>query len=249
MNDHDRALLSRISQLASDLGPALVPTGHIELLRSVTEAAKELFQAAACSVALLTDDDRELVYHVATGAGAEEVEGMRIPSSQGIAGWVVTSGQPMAIEDTADDARFARDVAERTGYVPTTILAMPLETDRRMVGVITVLDRQGHPSGTGKDMELLGIFARQAALAIENSKAFTDLGRSLFEAVGRASEADDVTRALNEIADESRGTERQVAELAAHFHEISQAGDVEQDAAVRILREFAGYLARRSRRR
>jgi GAF domain-containing protein len=98
-------------------------------------------------------------------------------------------------------------------------------------------------------MELLGIFARQAALAIENSKAFTDLGRSLFEAVGRASEADDVTRALNEIADESRGTERQVAELAAHFHEISQAGDVEQDAAVRILREFAGYLARRSRRR
>ncbi|MDQ3877309.1 MAG: GAF domain-containing protein [Actinomycetota bacterium] len=249
MNDHDRSLLSRIAQLASDLGPALQPTGHIELLRTITEAAKELFQAAACSVALLTDDDRELVYQVATGAGAEDVEGMRMPSSQGIAGWVVTSGQPMAIEDTAEDARFARQVAESTGYVPKTLLVMPLETERRMIGAITVLDRQGHPAGTGKDMELLAIFARQAALAIENSKAFTDLGHSLFEAVARAADADDISRALDEIAQETRGEHAQIAELAGHFHEISQAGDAEQEAAVRLLREFARYLSVRKRRR
>ncbi len=248
MNDRERDVLTRVAQIASDLGPALVPTGHIELLRSVTETAKELFQAAACSIALLTDDQRELVYHVATGAGAEDVEGMRIPSSQGIAGWVVTSGQPMAIEDTAEDPRFARQVAERTGYVPTTILAMPLETDRAMLGVISVLDREGHPSGTGKDMELLGIFARQAALAIENSRVFTDLGGALFEAVGRASNGDEVGRVLEQVAEEQRGRDPEVAELAAYFNEISQAGDPERSAAVRILREFAQYLASKNRR-
>lgn len=248
MNDRERDVLTRVAQIASDLGPALVPTGHIELLRSVTETAKELFQAAACSIALLTDDQRELVYHVATGAGAEEVEGMRIPSSQGIAGWVVTSGQPMAIEDTSEDPRFARRVAERTGYVPTTILAMPLETDRQMLGVISVLDREGHPSGTGKDMELLGVFARQAALAIENSRVFTDLGRSLFEAVARASNGDEVGRVLEQVAAEHRGRDAELAELAAHFNEISQAGDPERRAAVRILREFAQYLVSRNRR-
>ena len=248
MNDRERDLLTRVAQLASDLGPALAPTSHIELLRSVTATAKELFQAAACSVALLTDDQRELVYQVATGAGAEEVEGMRIPSSQGIAGWVVTSGQPMAIEDTADDPRFARQVAERTGYVPTTILAMPMETERQMIGVISVLDRQGHVSGTGKDMELLGVFARQAALAIENSRVFRDLGQALFAAVARAADGEDLGRALNEIAGETRGTDAQVAELSAHFHEISSAGDAEKAAAVRILREFATYLAAKNRR-
>lgn len=249
MNDRSRDVLARVAQVASDLGPALVPAGHIELLRSVTDAAKELFQAAACSVALLTDDDRELVYQVASGAGREDVEGMRMPSSQGIAGWVVTSGQPMAIEDTREDARFARDVAERTGYVPTSILAMPLETERRMIGVISVLDRQGHPAGTGKDMELLAIFARQAALAIENSRVFTDLGKALFEAVGRATGEGEISGVLNQVAADARGRDADIAELAAHFNEISQAGDVERRAAVRILREFAAYLAARNRRR
>ncbi|HEY7874936.1 MAG TPA: GAF domain-containing protein [Actinomycetota bacterium] len=249
MSDRPRDILERVAQIAFDLGPALTPTGHVELLRSVTEAAKELFQAAACSVALLTDDQKELVYQVATGEGREDVEGMRMPSSQGIAGWVVTSGQPMAIEDTTNDPRFARDVAERTGYVPKSILVMPLETDRRMIGAISVLDRKGHPAGTGKDMELLSIFARQAALAIENSRVFTDLGRALFEAVASASDEDDVTRVLNQIAEEPRRADAELAELAAHFNEISQAGDAEKSAAIRILREFATYLRARSRRR
>jgi GAF domain-containing protein len=249
VNDRPRDILERVAQIAADLGPALTPIGHIELLRSVTDAAKDLFQAAACSVALLTDDQKELVFHVASGAGREDVEGMRMPSSQGIAGWVVTSGQPMAIEDTTNDPRFARDVAEKTGYVPKSILAMPLETERRMIGAISVLDRQGHPSGTGKDMELLSIFARQAALAIENSRVFTDLGKALFEAVGRASDDADVTRVLNQIAEEPRRPDAEVAELAAHFNEISQAGDAEKTAAVRILREFAAYLTARNRRR
>lgn len=244
----EREVLRRVAEIATGLGPALVPTGHIELLRSVTDAAKELFQAAACSVALLTDDEQELVFHVASGAGREEVEGMRIPSSAGIAGWVVTSGQPMAIEDTSADTRFARNVAERTGYVPKSILAMPLETERRMIGVISVLDRQGHPAGSAKDMELLAIFARQAALAIENSRVFTDLGAALFAAVGRATDQDEISQVLEEIAGENRSSNGQLAELAAHYNEIAGAGENEQRAATRILREFADYLRSRSRR-
>ena len=249
MSDQPRDILGRVAQIASDLGPALVPTSHIELLRSVTDAAKELFQAAACSVALLTDDQKELVFHVASGQGREDVEGMRIPSSTGIAGWVVTSGQPMAIEDTATDERFNRQAAERTGYVPTSILAMPLETERRMIGVISVLDRQGHAAGAAKDMELLSIFANQAALAIENSRVFTDLGGALFQALAQATDEEDLSRVLNDIASQQRRKEGQLAELAAHFNEISMAGEEEQTAAVRILREFASYLESRRKRR
>ena len=183
MNDGPRDILERVAQVAFDLGPALTPIGHIELLRSVTDAAKELFQAAACSVALLTDDQKELVFHVASGAGREDVEGMRMPSSQGIAGWVVTSGQPMAIEDTTNDPRFARERRRRDRLVevdPRDAAGDRATDDRRDIGA----RRQGHPSGTGKEMELLSIFARQAALAIENSRVFTDLGRALFDAVG-----------------------------------------------------------------
>lgn len=83
---------------------------------------------------------------------------MRMPASQGIAGWVVQSGQPIAISDAAADPRFALDQAERTGYVPQTILAVPVETPQRMLGVITLLDRDPRRPGD-QDMALLALFA------------------------------------------------------------------------------------------
>src|SRR5690349_8702961 len=101
-------LLRELGELATSLAPAVRPAETDELLRSLTETARRLFGAAACSLALLTEDDSELRYATAAGAGAEYVTGMRIPAAQGIAGWVVQSGQPIAIGDLASDPRFAR---------------------------------------------------------------------------------------------------------------------------------------------
>jgi len=235
-----------VARLADELGPALAPAGHIELLRSITDTAKNLFEAAACSLALLTEDQSELVFYVASGAGAEDVEGMRIGSSQGIAGWVVTSGQPIAIEDTSQDARFARRVAEDTGYVPKSILAMPLETERQMIGVISVLDRRREGRAGEHDMQHLALFARQAALAIENSRVFTDMGRVLLDAVGRAADDGELTSALHRTAEDGRH-DALLAQLAAHFNELSRAGDEEREAAVRLLGEFVAYSRAKSR--
>ena len=78
-------LLAELGDLASALGPAVRPAGTDELLKSLTETARRLFGAAACSLALLSDDDSELLYTVAAGEGAADVTGMRIPASQGIA--------------------------------------------------------------------------------------------------------------------------------------------------------------------
>lgn len=246
MADSPRDVLTEVARLADELGPALVPAGHLELLESITDAAKSLFHAAACSLALLTDDQTELVYHVASGEGSEEVVGMRIPSSQGIAGWVVTSGQPIAIENVQSDARFRRDVAESTGYVPQSILAMPLETERRMIGVISVLDREPSEEGA-RDMELLALFARQAALAIENSRVFTELGRALFDAVGRAADGTDVGTALERVAADTRGPSGELAELAAHVNALSLLGPEERTGATKLVGHFLDYV--RSRRR
>ena len=67
--------------------------------------------------------------------------GMRIPSSTGIAGWVLSSRTPLVIDDLQNDPRFARDVAEQTGYVPKGLMAVPLLHDERVLGVLQVLDR------------------------------------------------------------------------------------------------------------
>lgn len=244
MNGDQRDFLSEIARIAADAGPALVPAGHDELLRSITDAARSLFAAAACSLALL-EDDRELVFHVASGMGADEVVGLRVPISKGIAGWVATSGQPIAIEDVTRDPRFAVDVASDTGYQPRSILAMPLQTERGLVGVIEVLDRDTSARDGSHDMELLALFANQAALAIENSRVFADLGRLLLEAVARASGSTELDHALEEAMSAARGPDKDLAEVAVLFQELGNAGVEERRLAVSVLTQFLVYARAR----
>lgn len=144
-----------------------MPSEHApeEILSSVVALGRAMFGAAACSLALLEPDEESLVFRAADGAGAGEVVGLRLPVSRGIAGWVVSSGQPIVVHEVRADPRFARDVAESTGYVPTSIMAMPLETPRALLGVIEVLDRT-HADGRD-DLELLALLAAQAARAVE----------------------------------------------------------------------------------
>ena len=120
---------------------------------------------------------------------------MRIFSSQGIAGWVVQSGQPIAISDVASDPRFSREQAERTGHIPQTILAVPVETPQRMLGVITLLDRDSRRPGAEQDMALLSLFADQAALALASVERFSVIGRELLNALVEAATGEDLARA------------------------------------------------------
>jgi GAF domain-containing protein len=249
MPDRPERLLEQVAALAADLGPALAPVGQTELLRSITAAARELFDAAACSLALLDDAQETLTFHVASGAGAQEVVGQRVPVDRGIAGWVVSSGQPVAVADAARDPRFAAEVAEATGYVPRSVLAMPLQTERELLGVIELLDQRADTPAGRRDMELLGLFARQAALAIEASRVFSSLGQALFRAVAEAAAGWDreLAAALEDQARRAPGPDPGLADLAAAFAELGRAGPAERAAATRLVREFLAYARGRGR--
>jgi GAF domain-containing protein len=136
-----------------------------ELLRSVVEVARSIFAAKASSILLLDEDASELVFEAVVGEGEESLLGQRFPAGTGVAGWVLATRTPLVIEDVARDPRFAKDVAEGTGYVPQGLMAVPLLHDERALGVLEVLDRQSH--FTLQEMELLGLFASQAAIALD----------------------------------------------------------------------------------
>ena len=149
-----------------------------ELLRSITGTAKELFGAAACSIALLDEATGDLVFRSVTGEGAEEILGARIPAGQGIVGAVMTSGAPVVVPDVATDERFASSFASSFGYQPKTIVARPLEVRGKIVGVIEVLDPDdSHDVASDR----LGLFSDQAALAIEAGQALQELVETLSE--------------------------------------------------------------------
>ena len=178
---------------------------------------------------------------MASGEGADAVRELRIPASQGIAGWVVMSGQAIAVDDVGADPRFAASVAETTGYVPRSILAMPLQTDRRVLGVIEVLDRsERSPAGLG-DMELLALFAGQAALVIEGSTMFGELGRVLVESLALAATDADVVMQLQRLSASAPQPRKDLGEIAALFQELGRVGPRERRLAVRVLRDVLDY--------
>jgi hypothetical protein len=100
---------------------------------------RPLLRAAAASVALL-EADRQLRFVAAAGAGAGDIVGQTMPTDRGMAGWAVATGQAISVGDVESDARFARDLAEATGYVPNHITAVPIQTANATVGVFEVLD-------------------------------------------------------------------------------------------------------------
>lgn len=237
--------LERLAALADEIGGALVPPGHDELLESLAETARSLFGAAACSIAMLEDeesDEPKLAFRVAVGRGAETVLDLTIPASQGIAGFALQSGQPIVIEDVRNDPRFAGSVADDTGYTPTSIVAVPLETERGMVGVLEVLDPDGSSIATSRGMELVGHFATLAALSLESAGVFRSLGQTLFSVAADASDDSELADALRAAGGRDRGV-RELAEIAAIFVELRRLGPEERDLAMRLLMPVLRYAA------
>src|SRR5205823_10545145 len=140
---------------------------HRELLQSVTTVARAIFGSAAASIFMLDRDTDELVFEAVSGHGEQSLVGTRFPSGKGLAGWVLVTRQPIILQHAESDPRFARDVAERAGYIPRTILAAPLLHDEDSIGVIQVLDPPQGRRLTPADLDLLGLFANQAAIALQ----------------------------------------------------------------------------------
>jgi len=137
------------------------------LLQATVETACGIFHAKASSVFLLDEETDELVFEAVAGYGADTLVGKRFPSSTGVAGWVLVTRQPLVVDDLTKDTRFSRDAAESTGYVPRGLMAVPLLAEDDALGVLEVLDRpQGTPF-TLAEMDLLGLFGNQAAIALD----------------------------------------------------------------------------------
>lgn len=160
----------------------LAPPAGGAVLRSIVDATVALFGAEAASLALYDPGTDRLVFEVAAGEHGQGVVGLAIGSTEGVAGYVFSTGQPLALSDVARDARFGRETAEQTGYVPRSLIAVPLVDDHGILGVLEVLDKRDEAGFDLRDVELATVFARQATVAIRSSRIERDTA-SLLRAV------------------------------------------------------------------
>jgi GAF domain-containing protein len=226
-------------------GHAILPQSNDDLLKSIVEAAARIFNAAAASILLVNEREQLLEFKVAYGASNRDLVGLKFPLDKGIAGYVVMTGQPLAISNVRQDARFNQDFAKSTGYVPNSILAMPLRAGERVVGVMEVLDKINAASFGIQDMELLGMFAHQAAIAIDQSQRLDHIQDALVQGLKRLVLAEPILESteLLSILD-ATGDAHASADLLALadlFSQISELGEAERKACLQVLNTFAEY--------
>ena len=238
--------------LAAAAGTIASPVEHSRLLEMIVETAARVIPSRAASLFLIDEETEELIFEVALGSKADEVRKFRIPLGHGIAGLVAVSGQPMAISDAAKDPRQAADIAESVGYAPESILCVPLYYEEEVTGVLELLDREGAPSYSTADMATLGLFANQAAVAIEQSRNHQSLGALLGDVIHLLGGVPDhrgegLLEGSRSFAAgvEEDAAYRRALELAALVREISHQGEEEHRACRTILEGFAGYLRSR----
>src|SRR3954447_2913826 len=219
-----------------------------DLLQTIVEATVALFEAEAASIALFERDPERLVYRVAAGAQGQGAIGLEVPPTRGIVGFVYSTAQPIALSDVISDPRFDRATAERTGYVPRSIAAVPLIDRDQTVGVLQVLDKRTSRTFTLKDMELLAVFATQAAAAIRAARVQRDserLMRAVMSQIGddvTDDQVDDlVTAATVELDADAETPFWQLVDRVARMRNLS---DREQGIVADILEVVAAHASR-----
>lgn len=145
-----------------------------QLLGLITESAAELLDAETSSLLLLDDETGELIVDIATGEIGREIVQKRVPAGSGIAGWVVEKGEPTVVNSPRDDPRFYGDIDAKSGFETKSILAVPMRTKERVIGVIEVINKRGGDF-EDDDVKLTSALAGQAATAIDNARLYARL--------------------------------------------------------------------------
>jgi PAS domain S-box-containing protein len=157
-----------------------------EVLTVIVNEAASLVAAEAAGLRLLEGDD--LIVAARTDRAAEVMARARLRVGESLSGLVVASGEPVVVEDLAEDTR--HDPAHKRGALERGFrgfIGVPLRSHGRAVGTLNVFTK-GARHFLPDEVALLSALADQASLAIEKARLLreTEEGRSLLERLSHA---------------------------------------------------------------
>jgi putative nucleotidyltransferase with HDIG domain len=165
-----------------------------QLLHQVIEMTQQTLNAAAASVLLFDDKNQELSFELASGPVKGALTEVQVNKQFGIAGWVARNGKPLIVNDVSRDRRFNTGVDKTTGFVTKSIICVPLQVNRRTIGVIEVINKLDGSDFNERDLAAVVSVAGTAAMAIENTRlheVILDAYKGTIKALAAAIDAKD----------------------------------------------------------
>lgn len=146
-----------------------------DLLEAVMELATRVVKAEAASILLLDEKTNELYFNVALGDAGQQIKQIRLKMGEGLAGWVAQNKQAAIVNDVRSDPRWSGRGDEKSEFTTRQILAVPMMTKGRLLGVVEAINKVDSSPFTPEDQKAFEAFASQAAVAIENARLFTEV--------------------------------------------------------------------------
>lgn len=171
LHDHMQRQLAELSTLAQVSQTVNSPLYLDDMLDVVTGMAAKVLGTPRCALRLLDDATGELRLVAGTNISPAYRAEPPLRTGEGIAGLVLASGQPLAVDDVRIDPRYHyRDLAISEGLI--SMLAVPLTVRGRVRGVFTAYTLTHHHFNHD-ELALFTTLANQVALAIENAQLAT----------------------------------------------------------------------------
>lgn len=145
------------------------------LLSLIMGITQEALNVEAGSLFLVDEAAQELVFEIALGPAGQSLKGKRISMEQGIIGWVVREGKSLLVADAQKDSRFYKEIDKSTGFITHSMVCAPVIHKERIIGAIQCINKRNQRMFTQEDLGLLESIAAYSAIAIENSRLYTQL--------------------------------------------------------------------------
>lgn len=245
MPDQEPDLSGKLRRLVETVDIAnLLTSPIIGSIRDLLENSAVSLGSGEASVLVREGSDGDLRFLTAIGAVAEQLLEMTIPAGKGIAGFVLSSGQPMAVADAVGEQTFYAEVDKRTGYSTQTILATPLRHDGEIIGVLEYINRAGEPPFapfTPDEMDRAAVYA-DAMAALVHAYNSAKLVREFSDKVIKTDEQLDIATIREWLAGlRGSGGHRERLELAVLLREVAERGDAERALCRELLDAILRY--------
>jgi two-component sensor histidine kinase len=192
-----------------EISAALAAAWKLEdTLKVITRITSQVMRVDSCSIYLQDESREHLVLKATTGLAGEAVGRAALGVGEGLTGWSVTHGQPVAARDAPNDPRF-KLLPETHEESLRSLLAVPLTVQGRVIGALNVQTAEPHDF-TNEEIELLALIANLAAGALEKAALYDQMQQQIHELSTLAEVSRMVTSPL--YLDEMLGV---VAEMAA----------------------------------
>jgi two-component sensor histidine kinase len=211
MDEIERSLEQKSAQMRAvgQITVALAAAWKLEdTLEAITRITSQVMSVDSCSIYLQEEGSIRLVLKATTGLSPEAIGRASLNIGEGLTGWAVTHGQPVAIRDALNDPRF-KLLPETCEEGLRSLLAVPLSVHGRIIGAMNVQTAEMHDF-TNDEIELLSLIANLAAGALEKATLYDRMAQQIQELSTLAEVSRTVTSPL--YLDDMLGV---VAEMAA----------------------------------